>query len=93
LYPRETIFARCDETLFDGWAAWAWADPESYAVMKRKTCFFPGWVGCTSINILMVSQFNPHFPARPGWKGDETHFHHVQTFSKNRISTLAITNG
>jgi hypothetical protein len=29
-----------------------------------------------------------------GWKGDETHFHqhHVQSFSKNRISTLAITN-
>ena len=39
-----------------------WADPESYVVMKRKTCFFPGWVGC--INILMVSQFYPHFPAR-----------------------------
>jgi len=29
-----------------------WADPESYMVMKRKTCFFSGWVGC--INILMV---------------------------------------
>jgi hypothetical protein len=28
-----------------------------------------------------------------GWKGDETHFHRVQTFSKNRISRLSITNG
>ena len=38
------------------------ADPESSVVMKRKTCFFPGWVGC--IIILMISQFYPHFPAR-----------------------------
>jgi hypothetical protein len=22
------------------------------------------------------------FQGGPGWKGDETHFHHVQTFSK-----------
>ena len=47
----------CPMRRFDGWA-----DPETYVVMKRKTCFFPGWVGC--INILMVSQFYPHFPAR-----------------------------
>jgi hypothetical protein len=26
-------------------------------------------------------------------KSDETHFRHVQIFSKNRISTLAITDG
>ena len=44
-------------------------------------------ITCTRIDTKFRIRILNHVDSlsRSGWKGDETHFHHVQNFSKNRL--------